>query len=146
MIPKPGKRLKENSSYRPISLLPIISKIFEEAVLKRLRAILEENQILPDHQFGFRQKHSTIEKVHRITEIIKVLEKKLYSSAAPLDITQAFDKLWHPGLLFKISKILPNADYRILKSYLTGTSFQVKFKGEITTLRKTEAGVPQGSV
>jgi hypothetical protein len=55
MIPKPGKPLEEASSYRPISLLPITSKIFEKAMLKRLRPILEENRILPDHQFGFRQ-------------------------------------------------------------------------------------------
>jgi hypothetical protein len=48
--------------------------------------------------------------------------------------------------LFKIRKILPHAYYRILQSYLTGRLFLVKFKDEITTLRKTEAGVPQGSV
>jgi hypothetical protein len=77
MIPKPEKPLEEASSYRPISLLPIMSKIFEKALLKRLRLILEENRILPNHQFRFRQKHSTIEQVHRITDIIReTLEKK----------------------------------------------------------------------
>jgi hypothetical protein len=53
MIPKPGKPLEEASSYRRISLLPTMSKVFEKAVLKRLRSILEENLIFPDHQFGF---------------------------------------------------------------------------------------------
>jgi hypothetical protein len=72
--------------------------------------------------------------------------KKQYCSAAFLDITQVFDKVWHPGLSFKIRKILPHAYYRILESYLTERLFQVKFKDEITTLRKTEAGVLQGSV
>jgi hypothetical protein len=72
--------------------------------------------------------------------------KKQYCSAAFLDITQAFDKIWHPGLLSKIIKILPHAYYKMLESYLTDRLFQVKFKDEITTLRKTEAGVPQGSV
>jgi hypothetical protein len=62
MIPKPGKSLEEASSYRPINLLPIMSKIFEKATLKGWRPILEENRILPDNQFGFRQKHSTIEQ------------------------------------------------------------------------------------
>jgi hypothetical protein len=77
MIPKPGKSLEEASSYRPISRLPIMSNIFEKAMLKRLRPILQENRILSDHQFGFRQKHSTIEQVHRNTEIIQgTLEKK----------------------------------------------------------------------
>jgi hypothetical protein len=77
MIRKPGTPIEEASSHRPISLLPIMSKIFETATLKRLRPILEENQILPGHQFGFRQKHSTTEKVHRISGIIRgTLEKK----------------------------------------------------------------------
>jgi hypothetical protein len=53
MIPKPGKPIEEASSYRPISLLLIMSKIFEKAMLKRLRPILEENRIFPDHQLDF---------------------------------------------------------------------------------------------
>jgi retron-type reverse transcriptase len=48
--------------------------------------------------------------------------------------------------VFKIRKILSYAHYRILESYLTDRFFQVKFKDEITTLRKTDTGVPQGSV
>jgi hypothetical protein len=63
-----------------------------------------------------------------------------------VDITQAFDKVWYPGLLFKIRKILPNSYYRILKSYIMDRLFQVKFKDEIITLRKTGGGLPQGSV
>jgi hypothetical protein len=48
--------------------------------------------------------------------------------------------------LFKIRKIVPHAYYRIFESYLMDRLFQVKFKDKITTLRKTEAGVPQGNV
>jgi hypothetical protein len=73
-------------------------------------------------------------------------KKKQYCSVAFLDITQAFDKVRHPGLLFKIRKILPHAYYRTLESYPMDRLFHVKFKDEITTLRKTEAGVPQGSI
>lgn len=120
MIPKPHKPLEEASSYRLISLLPIISKIFEKAMLKRLRPILEETRILPDNQFGFRQKHSAIERVHQITGPIRGTiggKKKQYCCAVFLDIThQAFDNVWHPGLLFRIRKILPHAYYRILES------------------------------
>jgi hypothetical protein len=53
MFKKHGKPLEEASSYRPISLLPIVSKIFEKAIFKRLCPILEENRILLDHQVGF---------------------------------------------------------------------------------------------
>jgi hypothetical protein len=76
--------VKETSSYRPIGQLPIMSKIFDKAVLKRLRPILEENRIIPDHQFGFRQKHSTIEQVYRIMEIISgTLEKTVMFGGVP---------------------------------------------------------------
>jgi hypothetical protein len=53
MIPKIGKPLEEASSYTPISLLPIMSKIFEKAMLKRLRPMLKINRILPDHRLDF---------------------------------------------------------------------------------------------
>jgi hypothetical protein len=77
MIPTPGKPLEEESSYRPINLLPRKSKISEKAMLKKLSPILEENRILPYHHFGVRQKQSTIEQVHQITEIIRgTLEEK----------------------------------------------------------------------
>jgi hypothetical protein len=71
MIPRPDKPLEEASSQRPLSVLPIMRKIFEKAMLKRLRPILEGNRILLDHQYGFRQKRLTIEQVHRIREIIR---------------------------------------------------------------------------
>lgn len=70
MIPKPGK-LPNDKKYRPISLLPIISKLFEKLLLKRLKPIIEERKLIPTHQFGFREKHSTIERVHRITKVIE---------------------------------------------------------------------------
>jgi hypothetical protein len=56
MIPKPGKNLSEVESYRPISLLPIISKLFEKLILKRLKPITADKHLVPTHQFGFRKK------------------------------------------------------------------------------------------
>jgi hypothetical protein len=57
---KPGKPHNEPMSYRPISLLPILSKVYEKLLLRRLLPIVEKRRLLPDHQFGFRQRHSTI--------------------------------------------------------------------------------------
>ena len=71
MIPKPGKPPNDVKSYRPISLLPVISKLFEKLLLKRLKPIIEERKLIPDYQFGFRQKHSTIDQAHRVTDIIE---------------------------------------------------------------------------
>ena len=120
LIPKPGKQIHETSSYHPISFLPTLSKLFEKLLTNRLLPLLKDLKTLPDHQFGFRKQHSTIEQIHRITHnISQTLEKKKYCSAIFLDIQQAFDKVWHEGLLYKLKKILPRTYYSILKSYLT---------------------------
>ena len=67
MISKPGKDPHEVSSYRPISLLPILSKVLDKIIIKRLRPVIETEEIIPLHQFGFREKYSTIDQVYRIT-------------------------------------------------------------------------------
>ena len=78
MIPKPGKDASQVSSYRPISLLSILSKLFEKIFLYALTPHLNAHQIIPVHQFGFRKGHSTIEQVHRIVILIrKAFEEKL---------------------------------------------------------------------
>jgi hypothetical protein len=60
LILKPETRTNELSSYRRISLLSIISKVFEKLLLKRLHPMLENNRLIPNHQFGITQRHSTI--------------------------------------------------------------------------------------
>jgi len=77
MIRKPGKPPHEAASYRPISLLPVMSKLFEKLPIKRLKSIIERKNLIPYHQFGFRSKHSTIDQVHRITNIIEHALEKL---------------------------------------------------------------------
>ncbi|KAH8329756.1 hypothetical protein KR074_011685, partial [Drosophila pseudoananassae] len=59
MIPKPGKREANLSSYRPISLLPMLSKILERVFLSRALPVFDEAGLIPDHQFGFRRRHGT---------------------------------------------------------------------------------------
>ena len=147
LIPRPGKPIYETSSYRPISLLPILSKLFEKLPTNRLLPLIEDLKTLPDHQFGFRKQHSTIEQIHRITHnISQTLEKKKYCSAVFLDIQQAFDKVWHEGLLYKLKKVLPHTYYSILKSYLSNRQFMVKYVDATTTTFPIEAGIPQDSV
>jgi hypothetical protein len=60
-IPKPGKDHSNPSNYRPIILLSSISKVFEKIILKRLQDLISANNILPDHQFGFRMKERSCE-------------------------------------------------------------------------------------
>jgi len=78
LIPKPGKPLDSLSSYRPISLLPFFAKILERLLLKCILPFINTNNILPDNQFGFRSKHSTIHQVHRVVGAITFALKKSY--------------------------------------------------------------------
>lgn len=145
LINKPGKPSVDVKSYRPISLLPILSKVFEKLLMTRLIPLVTNK--IPNHQFGFRHQHSTVEQVHRIADKIgKDLESKRYCSAVFLDISQAFDKVWHVGLLYKLKQSLPYQYYEIIKSYLENRQFLVKFQDEQTKLFEINAGVPQGSV
>lgn len=147
VIKKSGKPDHEITSYRPISLLPVMSKIFEKLLLKRLRPLLTSRLLIPDHQFGFRNNHSTIQQVHRIVDIAeRAIENKLVCSAVFLDVGQAFDKVWHQGLLTKLHNDLPTEFYEILESYLTNRHFRVKIENNYSKLKPIKAGVPQGSV
>lgn len=147
MIGKPGKPPNQTTSYRPISLLPVTSKIFEKLFLKRLLVVIEKNDLIPNHQFGFRQRHSTIEQIHRVVDNIRQdLETKKYCSAVFIDVRQAFDKVWHEGLLYKLKTSLPHMFYNTIKSYLSNRFFRLKFEDTFSNINNIEAGVPQGSV
>lgn len=85
--------------------------------------------------------------MHHITDVIeKTLENKGVCSAVFLDIAQAFDKVWHKGLLHKLRSILPDHFYQLLKSYLTNRYFHVTHEDSYSELKIIKAGVPQGSV
>jgi hypothetical protein len=64
LILRPEKSPSELTSYRPISLIPTVSEVFEKLILKRFFPMVENNRLIPNHQFGFRQRHSTIEQKH----------------------------------------------------------------------------------
>ncbi|KAH8269777.1 hypothetical protein KR018_003553, partial [Drosophila ironensis] len=90
---------------------------------------------------------STIEQCHRIVEIIKdAFEKKDYCATVFLDVKQAFDKVWHLGMLYKIKKWLPAPYFMLLKSYLSNRNFYVQQNDEHSEIYAINAGVPQGSV
>lgn len=103
--------------------------------------------IIPDFQFGFRKQHSTVQQTHRIVNKISTsLEEKSFCTAAFLDLTQAFDKVWYSGLLYKIKNLLPTSYYLLLKSYTKERHYQVKYNTAYSSNYPVKAGVTQGSV
>jgi hypothetical protein len=147
MILKPGKNPTDVTSYRPISLLPVITKILEKLLLLRLSNHMPPQSWIPSHQFGFRNKHCTIHQCHRLTDsILKAFEDQKYCSAVFLDISQAFDKVWHTGLLLKIQQMLPQRYFTLLRSYLIHRYLVVSYNNVNLSPVMMHSGVPQGSI
>jgi len=119
MIEQPGKDHTIPTSYRPISLLSCLSKIFEKRVLTRINTYLRIQEGIPSHQFGFCEKHGTIEQANRITSKIRnTFEKREYCSAIFIDVSPAFYRVWLEGLMYKIKTMLPYNTRKPLESYL----------------------------
>ena len=119
------------------------SKYWKKIIYDRIKPIIEKEELMPDHQFGFRDKHFMIKQMHRlINEIILALENKQYCTAPFIDIEKAFDKINHKSLLQTIRKQFPEQIYQLIKSYLSSRTLVIKIK---LTL-KLKTGVPQGSV
>lgn len=148
VIHKHGKNAKQVSSYRPISLLPIVGKLLESVIKRHLASFLQCNSIIPDFQFGFQYSHSTSHQLARLSEfIVNGFEMKKHTLVTFLDFQQAFDKVWHCGLLYKLKKVdTPKYLYDVLSSFLNGRTFTVRINNINSTLRQIHAGTPQGSV
>lgn len=147
-IHKKGKDTHLPSSYRPISMLNIVDKIFENILLKRIKIFTEENNIINDEPFGFRKQHSTVHQLKRVVNFIEK-NKQLRKSTGVvfLDIEKAFDSIWHEGLLYKMNTFgFPFYIQKILKSFLTQRSFVVSINNCLSSPRNIPAGLPQGSV
>jgi hypothetical protein len=146
LISKPDKPPQLPTCYRPISLLPTFSKIFEKILLKRLPPPSDNTNIIPYHQLGFRAKHSTTHQLLRTVDLISSsMESKHYCPAVLLDVAQAFDRVWHDGLLYNFKKILSAPYYLIIKSYLGNQTFSVRVNNSYSASFPILAGIPQGS-
>jgi hypothetical protein len=108
--------------------------------------MVENNGLIPNHQFSFRHRHSTIEQTHQIIRINEALENKQYSyCSAAFDISQIFNKVWHTGLLYKLRLSFPLNYFLVLKSYLHSRHFFVKPETEYAELSPVNADTTQGS-
>lgn len=145
---KTGKNKEDPSSYPPISLLSKMSKILEKIVHLRLTSFENKNNIIIDHQFGFRQKHNTVQQLVRIVNDISInFNLNKVTVMLLLDIEKAFDRVWIDGLIYKmIHYKYPSTFIKFISSYLRDRHLKVTVNGETSMKRKIRVGVPQGSV
>ena len=136
------------SQYRPISLLCIISKLFETIINQQIMSHLSEANLLSDFQYGFRSSRSTADVLTVISNRISgALDNSCDARAIALDISKAFDKVWHRGLLHKISSYgISGRIFSVIKSFLSGRTMKVVVNGQTSGEHTINAGVPQGSV
>lgn len=147
-IPKPHKDPTLVKSYRPIALTSTIGKTFEKILNNRLRNFLEEIDIFNTDQCGFRKGRSTTDQLFKLCQITHETSRNRHKTLLlTIDIEAAFDKIWHKGLLYKLSKLnLPKEFIRLTNSYLTDRTIQVQNGDAISTAKTITASVPQGGV
>ena len=104
-ILKKNKDPTDPSSYRPISLLPNISKVFESLLNTSITSHCNQFNIIPSQQFGFRYKHSTVHAINKfLTDTTHQLNNHGMVAAGLIDLEKAFDSVWLKGLFFKMIK------------------------------------------
>ncbi|KAJ4435142.1 hypothetical protein ANN_23718 [Periplaneta americana] len=147
-FPKPKKNPTIPNNRRPISLLSIPGKILEKIIARRLLPLLQTPSRTHHQQFGFKKHHSTAYQLKRITTHIKDhFHTDQHTMAVFLDIAQAFDTVWHSGLLHKLQVLtIDDGLIHIIHSFLSDRTFQVKMENKLSAVQNIHSGVPQGSI
>lgn len=146
-IHKSGDRDCVNN-YRPISILPAISKILERLVNKRLVSYLESNNILSSSQYGFRSGKSTSQAVYElVNSVISNLDDSKKCITVFLDLAKAFDTVSIPHLIQKLERVgVRGIPLKLFQSYLTDRKQCVKIEHDVSDELCVDYGVPQGSI
>jgi retron-type reverse transcriptase len=135
-------------NYRPISLLPVFSKVIEKMIKIRMLNFLNKHNIFYDRQSGFRKNHSTMFPIIDIvSECFDKINNGVFSSVITLDLKKAFDTVNHSILLHKLDHYgIRGVCHKLLSSYLNNRKQYVCISGSISNKVDIEFGVPQGSV
>ncbi|MBF6628703.1 MAG: endonuclease/exonuclease/phosphatase family protein, partial [Proteiniphilum sp.] len=147
-LPKSGCDPTLLDSYRPISLTSHICKLFERLILKRLRRLVSDRDILYPLQAGFRAQYSCSDLLYQLHAAVRhAFDGSRPLAACFLDMSKAFDRVWHPGLLFKLHRSgIRGHAWRWIRSFLSSRSIAVSDSTSSSDWFPTSAGVPQGSV
>ena len=144
---KKGCRNYEGN-YRPVSILPVVSKIMEKVVYKQVNEYLMEHKLIYDLQSGFRSHYSTNSAVTYMSDMIRSnMDAGCYTGMVVLDLQKAFDTVNHEILLSKLDSVGFNVKtVKWFQSYLTGRKQYVEIDGKGSSFADVTCGVPQGSI
>ena len=144
---KKGSKL-DPKNYRPISLLPLISKIFEKIIHAQTQQFLDRNDILYKFQSGFRVNRSTDTSLSYLNnKIMNGFDNKSYIGMILIDLQKAFDTIDHEIFLNKIKCLgFPNSSVSWYKSYLESRYFKVNIGSSLSEKEEFRCGVPQRSI
>lgn len=135
-------------NFRPVTLTPVVSKVFEFILRDQLYNYLEKNNLFMSNQFGFRSgKSTTLAILNLMEHISEAFEEGHYMETMFCDLSKAFDCVSHDILLRKLKHYkLSNISLKLIKSYLTDRYQQTCKNRETSGSRKSKHGVPQGSL
>ena len=136
------------SNYRPISLLPAISKIFEKALHIQISEYFEINNLLYPSQYGFKKLHSCeYAALELIDRVIDMIDKDNTPFSLFLDLSKAFDTLDHNILLYKLKHYgFLGSALKLIENYLGERSQYILYEKTVSDLTEISIGVPQGSI
>ena len=135
---------KKCENYRPISILPIISKIFERSIFNQLYEFLNANSLLSKHQFGFRPKNSTLAALIQMCDAwYENMDNGELNGVVFIEI----DSINHNILLRKMKEQfgISNIELKLFESYLSDRK-QMSFVNGVMSAKRIVCGVPQGSI
>ena len=135
-------------NYRPVSLLSVVSKVFEKLVNNRIVDQLEKSSLFSDFQYGFRSSRSTADLLTFVSDrIARAFNRSGATVAVALDISKAFDRVWHAGHLQKLKSYgISGQIFGLISSFLSNRRLRVVLDGKSSQEHPVNAGVPQGSV
>ena len=144
---KDGEKSKY-TNYRPISVLPTISKILERCVYNQFIRHLESHNLLSSQQYGFRKKRCTkIATVLFLDEIYKAMDRGNLTGTLFVDLSKAFDTVSHSSILDKFPAYgISGNEKAWFTDYLFHRKMRVNYKGTLSTPLQIHCGVPQDSV
>ena len=145
------KNVGERSSaknYCPVSLFSVVSKVFEKLVNNGIVDHLEKCDLFSDFQYGFRSCRSTADLLAVVSDrIARAFNRSGATRAVALDISKAFDRVWHTGLLHKLKSYgISGQIFSLFSSFLSNRRLQVVLDGKSSQEYPVNAGVPQGSI